>query len=394
MGGDSGGPYQTPSHGRRQHLQSIPEGMLIPGRPTAHLDQAARSERSAQRLSCPDSVTPRVQQAHASAARAVQHGKQLHSQHAARPANAAQHLMSRPEARDKRGHMPLDPNRFSPCNEQSSPGYLTPGARPEASQMSQHSSAAPSFQQSGASAATRCMSTFSGVAAQIPGAMSGPQPRAMGPMGNLGRPAQVLVLPSNMRSSSDRQAQAPVVAQHGQRQGSCGPSNAPVLGSAGSAAGAATSPGVRPQERPGQQSEHTHAGARHAGINMSSKARRQPGTVPLQQGGGQTSSMATPQRPPKLREQQQHDNSAKACAVQHPTSKQNSTAALAAGPRHAAPQSSGVFSQALLGALPLSVMQAWVQRDLEAARAHLEHTKEVRNYAIFLSSFPCCTSSF
>ncbi len=137
-----------------------------------------------------------------------------------------------------------------------------------------------------------------------------------------------------------------------------------------------------------------HAGIRHARTCMPAEARRQPGTVPLQQGGGQTSSMATPQHPPKLREQQQHDNSAKACAVQHPTSKQNSTAALAAGPRHAAPQSSGAFSQALVGELPPSVMQAWVQRDLEAARAHLEHTKEVRNHTIFLSSFPYYTGSF
>ncbi len=394
MGSDLQQARQTPSHSRPQQLQSIPEGALTPGGQAAHLEQAACSERSAQRLSCPLSVTPQAQQAHASATRAVQHGKQLRSQHAAgaAPASAAQHLMSRPGARDRRGYLTPDSKQSAAGHEQSSPGYLIPVARPEARQISQHSSAAPPSQQSGASAATRCTSIGPGVAAQIPGVISRPQPRPVGTLGNQGRPAQVPSLPSGVQLRPDRQAPAPAVALHGQQQGPCGPPDA-INHLSGSIASAASAPGYRPQGRPGQQTGHMQAGARHAGTRI--EACRQPVTTPSQQSGVQISSMATPQRPPRLYEQQQHSSCpVKALAVQRQTAKQGSTAALATGPQQVVPQSSGVFGQALMGKLPISVMQAWVQRDLEAACAHLELTEEVRSHAVYLSLSSYCIGNF
>ena len=383
--------HQTPNHSRPQQLQIIPEVRPISGRQTAHLDQAACSERSAQGLSYPHSMTPQAQRAKASAPGAVQDRKQLHSQHAASaaPANAAQHLM--PEAQDRRGHINLYPKEWSTSLKQGSPGYLTPGARLEASQISQHASAGHGPQQSGSSAATRCMSNTPGGAAQTPGAMSGPQPRPAGPMDITGRPAQVSALPSSMQPRHDRQAPAAVVALHRQQQGSYGPSGALVHRLAGNNAGAATAPGVGSQGWPGQQMGHTHAGVRHAGTCMPAEAGRQPGTLPLQHSGVQIPSMATAQP----REQQQHSSSpVKALVGQHQTALQSSTAALAAVPHRASPQSHGVAGHALMGKLPLNVMQAWVRRDLEAARAHLEATTEVGSHAVFLSLFPCCRSAF
>ena len=304
------------------------EWVSLLGRQTAHLDQAACSERSANRLSCPHNAAARALQAHAPAHRAVQSWQQLHSQHAASaaPASAAQHLMSRPQLQERRGHIHPEQQRLSADHEQGRPGPFSGGVGPEAGRVLQHSSARHVPQQPDPCTATLCTSSASGMAARMPGALSGSQPRPMGTKGSLGRPAQMAAHPSSMASTMQRQASAPVMVRHGQQHGSSGPAAVYIPRSADGVGSAAIASAVRAQRGPSQQAVHMHAGS-----SMPAVACGRLGPVPPQPGCGQRSSMATPQHLLRPHAQQQHHSDLpQPHAAQLHTDQQSSRAAVIA----------------------------------------------------------------
>ena len=438
---------QQATEGGLSRLSSMGDdsgGVSLLGRQTAHLDQAACSERSANRLFCPHSAAARAQQAHAPVHHAVQSGQKLHSQHAAgaAPASAAQHLMTRPQAQARRGHIHVNPGILSAGHEQSSPGISSTAAGPAANQGLQHSPASHIAEQSGPSAASICANTASNMAAQMPGAVFVSQPRPVGPMGNLGRPAQSPPFPSSMQPTLRRQPPAPVMALHGQHNGASGPSAAHVPRSVDSLGGAGVASGVRPQRWPGQQTTQRDAGARMPGQACLS------GSMPSQQGCMQTTSMTTAQHAPQphAQQQQQHNSLPWAHGGQQQVAQHSSRAAVSANLHHPVPQTSGKAGSlqhrasenahglpvgqgsalslestrppglgrsvlghpgaahaaradqdagssvllllpdasgagsrpAFLGSLTLNIMQSWVRKDLKAASDHLEVTRQVQ----------------